>query len=894
MANSEPIPPIQRFVTLLRTEWAKLDAQHRTELDTEDVLDMLWLARHISSETLIDESTQQKNTSSTTVRQGQKVVSPPPQANEAKTPIVPLIPPESQVGKQPDLGFGLPVQLPAANALRSQLDLARALRPLMRKIPSPTQCFLDEEATVVQIAEQGVWSPVLVRAPERWFDLAIVVEDSPSLKLWEDTITELQTLVEQQGAFRQIRTWGLQGEKSQDKKVEAIQLSPNWQPTSTALRPRPASTLLDPTGRRIIWLVSDCTSDLWDYPAIYECLEKWGKQSPLVIMQLLPERLWSRTALGIGEPLRFHAAPPGATLSMLSAGATLIYPAEEEEEGEDEKKSISLPVISLEPEPLNRWAKVTTGVGDASVAGLQIFLNDLVPQANTSALLTSLTPEQRVQQFCATASITAQKLAGLMAALPVSLPVAHLIQKTLLPQSRQVHLAEVFMGGLLDTVLPSLPLHRDQPLQPAQYCFPAPVREKLIDAVPISKTTQVLDTVSAYISERLGLGTKSFAALIAEYPQLEPNQQRLIQPIAELGLGTLRRLGGNYRIKADQLAAAINPSPPKPIAQDWPPIQPHLYQTVIVEVDLLQRFDFETATLERQQQNSALGQPTWEIIKSPGYGWQRVEDVGNGGQLELVEIVGGSFRMGAPEDEPEQYSDETPQHEVLLSDFFISKAPITQAQWRAVASLPLVNQELEADPSHFKGENRPVEQVSWADAVEFCARLSIKPGWEWGLPTEAEWEYACRGGTTTPFYFGETITTDLANYRGTDREYEGKTFSGSYGAGPKGIFREQTTDIKSFPANAFGLYDLHGNVWEWCADDWHEGYGDKPEALKENGHLPWINAETLTEEEIQRSLRGGSWDDDPGYCRSAYRYYDRPDVRYYNVGFRVVCRAART
>jgi formylglycine-generating enzyme required for sulfatase activity len=756
----------------------------------------------------------------------------------------------------------------------------------MRKIPSPTQCFLDEEATVIQIAEQGVWSPVLVRAPERWFDLAIVVEDSPSLKLWQDTVAELQTLVEQQGAFRQIRTWGLQG-----KKGEAIQLSLNWQPTSTPLPPRPASPLLDPTGRRIIWLISDCTSDLWDYPVIYEWLEKWGKHSPLAIVQLLPERLWSRTALGIGQPMRFHAATPGATHAMLSVGATPIYPAIEEEENASRQPAITLPVISLEPEPVSRWANVTTGVGDASVAGLKIFLNQLTPPSEYPSQPNTLTPEQRVQQFCATASITAQRLAGLMATVPVSLPVAHLIQKTLLPQSRQVHLAEVFMSGLLDAVPPP----PDQTNQPTQYRFPEPVREKLIDAVPISKTTQVLDAISAYISERLGLGAnKSFAALIAEYPQLKSHEQQVIQPFAEIALSTLRRLGGDYRIKADQLAPYINPAPPEPTSPNFPLLQEHHYRTAWVEVEPLQRFDFETATIVQQRQKRSPKQPEWVITKSPGYGWQRVEDLGNGVQLGLVEILGGSFQMGSPEDEPEREDNEDPQHEVTLSDFFIGKYPITQAQWWAVSALPQVNQELDPNPSYFEGADRPVEQVSWRDAVEFCARLSVKTRREYGLPTEAEWEYACRAGTTTPFHFGETITTDLANYCGTDWEYEGKTYSGSYGAGPKGSYREETIEVGRFPANAFGLFDMHGNVWEWCADDWHDNYADKREALKQDGNTPWLFDEPLAAEEAKRSLRGGSWLSYPRYCRSAFRDYYPPGERINNLGFRVVCRAART
>ncbi|NJO39874.1 MAG: formylglycine-generating enzyme family protein [Cyanobacteria bacterium RU_5_0] len=899
MATPEPIDPIQRFAALLRQEWAKLDARHQSGLDTEDLLDILWLAHQIQPETQSTEQLQ-KTDGSVTLQRSHDLVSPPssspPQKQEPKAAVYPP-PPEPQSGPQSGLGAGLPLQVPAANALRSRLDLARALRPLMQKIPSSTQRSLNEEATAVQIAEQGVLSPVLEPAPERWFDLAIVVEDSPSLTLWEDTIAELQVLVEQQGAFRQIRTWRLRGE--QGGKLE---LFLNWQSTPTSARARHADALLDPTGRRIIWIVSDCTSDLWDASPIYMWLERLGKHVPLAIVQLFPERLWARTALGIGQPMCLHAAMPGATQAVLSAGALPLYPEREEEEeeaggrrqeaGGRRQKSVILPVISLEPEPLSRWANVTTGVGDASVAGLKIALDELMPQSGISAQPNSLTPEhltpeQRVQQFCATASIMAQKLAGLMAAVPVSLPVVHLIQKTLLPQSRQVHVAEVFMSGLLDQV----PLPSDPPQPPTHYRFPETVREKLIDAVPISKTTQVIDTVSGYISERLGLGSKSFAALMADYSRLELHQQQAIQPFAEIALSTLRRLGGDYRAKADRLAAYLHPSPPESTTQSFPPLQEHCYQVATVEVEPLQRFDFETATIERQpdpksrksrqKQNQQASE--WVITKAPGYGWQRIEDLGDGISLELVEVLGGRFQMGSPQDEPDRFTGrEDPQHQVALSDFFMGKSPVTQAQWRAVATLPQRNQDLDPDPSRFKGENRPVENVSWHDAIEFCARLSVQTGRQYGLPTEAEWEYACRAGTTTPFCFGETITTELANY---DGDYV-------YNKGPKGVKRGKTTPIASFPANAFGLYDMHGNVWEWCADPWHNSYAEKPEAFKQDGNSPWRSEN----ENDNRSLRGGSWLNSPRLCRSAFRYVTHPDGRDddHGLGFRVVCRAAGT
>ena len=202
-----------------------------------------------------------------------------------------------------------------------------------------------------------------------------------------------------------------------------------------------------------------------------------------------------------------------------------------------------------------------------------------------------------------------------------------------------------------------------------------------------------------------------------------------------------------------------------------------------------------------------------------------------------------------------------------------------------VATFAQVTRELDPDPSEFKRDNLPVECISWDDANEFCARLTRKTNRDYRLPSEAEWEYACRAGTTTPFHFGETITTDLANYRGTDWEYPGKTYSGSYGDAPKGKYRERTTPVGNFLPNQFGLCDMHGNVWEWCADHWHEDY----DGASTDGSA-WIDGGDGS----TRVLRGGSWDDVPQFCRSAYRGQGVPDGVVRAVGFRVVCSASRT
>ncbi|MEY3827899.1 MAG: hypothetical protein RLZZ148_2720, partial [Cyanobacteriota bacterium] len=258
----------------------------------------------------------------------------------------------------------------------------------------------------------------------------------------------------------------------------------------------------------------------------------------------------------------------------------------------------------------------------------------------------------------------------------------------------------------------------------------------------------------------------------------------------------------------------------------------------------------------------------------------RIINLPNDVSLVMVSIQGGKFLMGSPEGEG--YSDEKPQHEVTIPDFWIGQYPITQEQYQAVMGTnPSTFQDTEG-----KKKNYPVERVTWNKAVEFCEQLSELTNQEFRLPSEAEWEYSCRAGTTTPFYFGATITTDYANYRGTDWTTGGNTYPGNYGLGPKGIFREETTEVGSFPANAFGLYDMHGNVWEWCADDWHENYEGAPE----DGTV-WLNTNN-SQQGNYKCLRGGSWYDYPVYCRSAIR--DRLDAGDYvdSVGFRVVCPRA--
>ncbi len=243
----------------------------------------------------------------------------------------------------------------------------------------------------------------------------------------------------------------------------------------------------------------------------------------------------------------------------------------------------------------------------------------------------------------------------------------------------------------------------------------------------------------------------------------------------------------------------------------------------------LPTFQFTTVTV------NSWGQITSRTDKEAKYYRQ---NQGNGIFIDMVAIPGGKFQMG----------EDSGQHQVTVPSFYLAKYPITQAQYQAIMG---------QNPSGFKGSDLPVDTVNWNDAVEFCQKLTQKTGQAYRLPSEAEWEYACRAGTTTPFHFGDTITTDLANY---------------------GNNRKQTTPVGTFPPNPWGLYDMHGNVWEWCQDVWHNNYNVAP-----TDGSAWETGG----ESNRRVLRGGSWGNDPRYCRSGQRRRRDLDFRINLFGFRV-------
>ena len=243
----------------------------------------------------------------------------------------------------------------------------------------------------------------------------------------------------------------------------------------------------------------------------------------------------------------------------------------------------------------------------------------------------------------------------------------------------------------------------------------------------------------------------------------------------------------------------------------------------------------------------------------------------------MVEIPGGTFIMGTSASDAEkvvakykEYENsiktQTPQHQVTIRAFYMGKYQVTQAQWKEIMG---------NNPSTFKGDgNLPVETVSWDEAIEFCKKMSEKTNKIYRLPSEAEWEYACRAGSNTAFAFGETITPEIVNYNGNR----------PYGEAPEGEYRQKTIPVGSLGmANEFGLYDMHGNVWEWCQDTWHSDYTDAP--------IDGSAWEISPSNNTNRVLRGGSYLANANNCRSALRGRNAPVTRDDDDGFRVVMSA---
>jgi hypothetical protein len=447
-------------------------------------------------------------------------------------------------------------------------------------VSSRSVVVLDEGETVQRVAAEGIWIPSLRPAPERWLSLSLVVDESPSMAMWHRPVADLRRLLEHHGAFRDVRTWGLTGGAG----AGSLRLYAGPGPTPRPRRSYDPSRLLDATGRHLILVVSDCTDPAWYDGRVAEALALWGRREPVAVVQPLPERLWLRSALGAGLRARLHAPWPGAP------NARLLARAVERRPGPGRGRRIALPVMTLEASAVKEWARALAAGGGAWATGRLVELDvprratfqapgasgasgapGAVPQA--AGWGPPAPPRALLRDFDAVASPTACRLATLLAAVPLRLPVMRLVQARFLPGSGPAHLAEFFLSGLLREETPRAEeVHPDE----VDYEFVDGVRDLLLDRLSGAAALEVIKRVSAFVEREAGQA-RSFAALLDDPgaagdlpppPGGVPFAEASRLPFARVTARTLRRLGGDYARLADRLAPAAPPAAP-PVPAPW-------------------------------------------------------------------------------------------------------------------------------------------------------------------------------------------------------------------------------------------------------------------------------------------------------------------------------------
>ena len=426
----------------------------------------------------------------------------------------------------------IPVRVPATEALPAKQGINAALRPLKRRFPSQRNFILDVTATVEQIANGGPSVPVLRAAPERWLEAALVVDDSISMRVWRDTIHEFELLLARHGSFRDVRTWYVNLDDGKLKLYSEAGLS------NDPRRLRNPRELIDPSARRLILIVSDCVAEGWRNEAMLRAVLEWGRRGPVVLVQVLPERLWTATALGHATVLyrASSAASPNARLESQKSFFDLLRELDGididgnldeiafngllqrlQKAAEAREWKMPLPVINLEGWSVAPWARLIANVGSATAEGVvarvsrQALQKKGEPVAAQEQNLAEADPETLLSRFRAAASPGARQLAGYLAVVPLCLPVMRLVQKAMMPTVRQVDLAEVLLSGLLEQET-----HAKQtgPAEEVFYRFYPGVRELLLNSVTQVEQKRILRSVSRLIEEITGT-TISFGALLA-------------------------------------------------------------------------------------------------------------------------------------------------------------------------------------------------------------------------------------------------------------------------------------------------------------------------------------------------------------------------------------------
>jgi len=508
----------------------------KLDLTAEELADVIWLTLIRQEGTLTDAKVREpKRKTAAAVKPGvatapvpSQIPNPAPNTQRPGTigSSTGMITPRSSTANT--VLNRLPIKVANPPSLRNPLALARSLRPLMQKVPSGRVEGLDEQATAQQIAEAGIWQPIVKPVLEPWFEIALVADESASMLIWRQTVLEFRKLLRNYGAFRDVQLWGLHCEGDRLCLRPGIGSDALQQPT------RQPDELLEPSGRRLILLITDCVSSYWQEETLIKTLKRWAQQSPLAIAQVLPEWLWVRTAIRGFESVQLTGLEPGVPSNQLVVDWSAVW-----QSVANPQAGVCLPIVPLEPDSVLTWSQMVMGRCEAPGYWLRSFPSETDLPASASR-----PPAQQLERFQLISSPVAQRLMGLVAASPViTLPVIRLIQETLLPKSQQMHVAEVLLGGLLEPIVP--PTLGTIPDEMEYRFIDEAVRDLLLAETPVPDTVQVL---SGYVERQFDQSLDEFVAELQLWTQNEDlalvNKAR---SFATVTAAVLKRKGGKYR-----------------------------------------------------------------------------------------------------------------------------------------------------------------------------------------------------------------------------------------------------------------------------------------------------------------------------------------------------------
>lgn len=550
---------MQPFVALLGQE---------LDLTSQEIADIIWIANQMQAgdggamgidRTQPASSTAQQTSASSTSERISPPITDKQTDTDSGTKAAEVHPPNPD---RSNFSSQLAFQMPDARSLRSPLSLARSLKPLLQRVATGWSNVLDEEATVQRIADEQIWMPVVKPTLEPWLDLALVVDESVSMQIWQRTIGELQRLLAHYGVFRDVRVWGLviNSSTSLIASDEGVWVRPGLGASARKQSLRHPKELLDPSGRRLILVATDCVSSFWRSGEMLPALKLWAKSGQLAIVQMLPEWLWARTGLGLAAGVRFSSLAAGATNQQLLTRD--LSPWDEI----DLETGIKVPVVTLESDRFGTWAQMVAARGGVWSPGVVFEPEPLSSVLNEQqGQVMEIGAVQRVQRFRSTASPMARRLAGFLASAPaINLPVVRIVQDRLLPDSQQVHVAEVFLGGLLKPLVElqgSLIGVETMNPDTVPYDFMDGVREVLLESVPTSDVVNVLGEVSAFVAERLGLTVDAFMGVLRNPTVADGDVVSQSRPFAMVTAEILKKLGGEYAVFAQELESVNQ--------QDW-------------------------------------------------------------------------------------------------------------------------------------------------------------------------------------------------------------------------------------------------------------------------------------------------------------------------------------